>query len=125
MEDATILDNIQSLIHVFNIVLSGARPYGQEPIPFALKPSEGSHEHSGSTSPSPVIRVNSAAEECRHVTQERCPCGGFLVSNLQSSESSASGQFDDINAACVECGSVRRFKFLLENIHSRPLLRCA
>jgi len=126
MEDASILDNLQCLIHVFNIVFSGVRPYGLDPVPYASKPSEGAVGNCGSPfPPKHVIPVNSAAEECRHVTQERCSCGGLFVSKLQSSEFSATGQFDDINAACVDCGSIRRFRFLLENIHSRPLLRCA
>ena len=110
MEDASVLDNIQGLVHFFNIVLKAGR--------FAA-------EDLGSLPENPIIAVGSIAEEYRHIVRERCNCGGAFVSNLQSTALSAMGQFDDINAACVECGSNHLFKFFLGNPSLRPQLSAA
>jgi hypothetical protein len=126
MEDASVLDNIRCLIHFFNIVWKGGHPYGTESAWITLEDVESHAANAHGPFPtSPVITVGSITEEYRHIVQERCICGGAFVSNLQSTASSASGQFDDINAACIECGSVHQFKFFLSSANSGPKLHLA
>lgn len=123
MEDASVLDNFRCLIHFFNIAWKGGRPYGAESAWITWKDVESHAANShGSFPASAGITVCSITEEYRHIVQERCTCGGLFVPSLQATGSSASGQFDVINAACVECGSVHQFKFVLESVNSRPKL---
>jgi hypothetical protein len=110
MEDASVLDNIQGLVHFFNIVLKAR----------SVNPEESDPMHED-----PIIAVDSLADEYRHIVGERCPCGGVYVSNRQSTALSAMGQFDDINAACRECGSNHLFKFFLGSPSPRPQLSTA
>lgn len=114
MEGASVVDNVQSFIHFVNILLRTARPYGAE-SPSGTWRDVGSIAANchGPSPPIPGITVCSATEEYRHIVQEKCTCGGVFVPGLQVTGSSASGQFEVINASCVECGSLRQFKFSL------------
>jgi hypothetical protein len=121
MEDALVLDNVRWLVNFYNLVFKAGSPPEPVPASITLKDIETHGENSPGPFPDgPVITVRSIADEYRHIVQERCTCGGAFVSNLQATASSALGQFDDINAACRECGSVHQFKFFLGSDSSRP-----
>lgn len=114
MEGESVLDNVQNFIHFLNISWKTARPYGAESTPGPWKDIGSNAENSSGPFPgSPSFTVSSTGEEYRHIVQERCTCGGVFVPGLQVTGSSASGQFEVINAACVECGILRQFNFSL------------
>ena len=126
MGDVAVLDNIQGLIHFFNIVLKAGRPSTAESeLISSLNEQIQAVAPSNLAPVNPVITVGSIAEEYRHIVRERCTCGGAFVSNLQSTARSAMGQFDDINAACVECGNNHLFKFFLGSPLPGPKLHPA
>lgn len=123
METASVPDRIRRVIHFFNITWKGGRPCGAESPRGTSKDEES---HPANLHP-PIaaglgITVHSATEEYRHILQERCACGGVFLPGLQVARSSASGQFNVINAACAGCGSVHQFEFFVQSINPCPKL---
>jgi hypothetical protein len=121
MENAPAVDAVQCFIRLLNISWKTACPQGPDSVPVAMREEENPARDSAASLPEgPSITVSSTAEEYRYIVQERCPCGGEFVSGLQATGSSGGSRFDVINAVCVECGSVRQFKFSLGTGARRP-----
>ena len=126
MKEASVQEAVQCFIRLLNISWKAARPYGAEPGRLNLKIAGSCREDFlPPLAPSPSVTISSIAEEYRYIVRETCPCGGVLVPGFHATGSAASGHFDVINAACVECGSVRQFSFLIANGNSNPREQCS